>query len=360
MSVLDSLRRDLACLAQGSVDRRPAVLAATNRGFHALVLYRVSRWLWQRHVPVIPDLLSRMAQHLFAIDISYEADLGPGIVILHGFGVVIGRLVRIEGECWLYQGVALGHRGSHWVGSDKTDGQPVVERGVVFGAGAKILGPIRIGAGTVVGANAVVLEDMPPDSVVAGVPARRRASPRTTDMNEGGGAMRVLLVSHSCMSRNEGYPKLQHIASYPDIELTALVPDRMCFYGSWIDADPSDDPSFTYVVGRVRAQWIRRQWYLMFYPWALYRLIREVKPDVVDVWHEPWSVVSAQAVWLTRRLVPSARIIVETEANICRSFPAPFRQIQRYVLRRTDAVLARSRTRLPVSYAKKVSEVRSG
>lgn len=170
--VIDALRQDLANLAQGSRRRGHVALAATNRGFHALVLYRVSHFLWQRRVPVVPDVLTRLAQHLFAVDIAYQAELGPGIVILHGFGLVVGRSVRIEGDCWLYQGVALGHRGSHWVGSGESDGHPVVERGVVIGAGAKVLGAIRIGARSVIGANAVVLADVPPDSVVVGVPAR--------------------------------------------------------------------------------------------------------------------------------------------------------------------------------------------
>jgi glycosyltransferase involved in cell wall biosynthesis len=145
------------------------------------------------------------------------------------------------------------------------------------------------------------------------------------------------------MSPSDGQPKLSCLASYPDVELTALVPDRMCFYGEWTRAEPSTDPAFDYVVGRVRAQWILHQWYLTFYPRDLGRILRRVKPDVVDLWHEPWSLLSAQAVWLTRRLVPSAKIVVETEQNLFRRLPQPFRQFQHYVLSRTDAVLARSR-----------------
>ncbi|HEX3426919.1 MAG TPA: glycosyltransferase [Acidimicrobiales bacterium] len=144
------------------------------------------------------------------------------------------------------------------------------------------------------------------------------------------------------MSQSEGQPKLSCLASYPDVEVTALVPDRMCFYGEWTTAEPSTDPRFAYVVGRVRAQWILHQWYLTFYPRDLGHLLRQVKPDVVDLWHEPWSLVSAQAVWLTRRLVPSAKIVVETEQNLFRRLPQPFRRFQHYVLSQADAVLARS------------------
>jgi serine O-acetyltransferase len=149
-----------------------AFAALTNRGFHAVLLYRVSHALWCWRVPLLPLLLTRVAQTLFAVDIAYEAELGPGIVIVHGFGLVIGKAVRIAGDCCLYHGVTLGNRGSEWVGSDVTDGHPVLEEHVMIGAGAKILGPVKIGRNCVIGANAVVLQDVPECSVVAGIPAR--------------------------------------------------------------------------------------------------------------------------------------------------------------------------------------------
>ena len=146
--------------------------AGTNRGFHALLLYRVSHACWRRGVPVVPLVCTRLAQHLFAVDIAPTAKLGPGMVIVHGFGVVVGSEVEVEGDCCLFHGVTLGDRGSEWVGSDRTDGHPKVGRNVTFGAGAKVLGPIRVGDNCVIGANAVVLQNLPPDSVAAGVPAR--------------------------------------------------------------------------------------------------------------------------------------------------------------------------------------------
>jgi len=143
----------------------------TNRGLQAMIFYRLSRACLLRGIPLLPLVLTRLAQTLFAIDISPGAFLGPGVAIVHGFGVVIGGAAQIEGDCCIFHGVTLGDRGSEWVGSNRRDGHPVVERGVMIGAGAKILGPVRIGHHSVIGANAVVLKDVPPCSVAAGVPA---------------------------------------------------------------------------------------------------------------------------------------------------------------------------------------------
>jgi serine O-acetyltransferase len=176
------LRRYIECLCRGHASRGKAlVVVLTNRGFHSILLYRLAHAMWKWRVPVLPMIFSRMAQHLFAVDISYKARLGPGIVIVHGFGVVIGSDVEIDGDCCIFHGVTLGDRGSEWVNSDRVDGHPRIGREVMFGAGAKVLGPIRIGDNCVIGANAVVLSDLPPDSVAAGIPAKvvgRRKPPR--------------------------------------------------------------------------------------------------------------------------------------------------------------------------------------
>lgn len=137
-----------------------------------MIYYRLAHTLWRWKIPLLPLLLSRLAQFFFAVDIAPQADLGPGIVIVHGFGLVIGTEVRIEGDCCLFHGVTLGDRGSEWVGSTRRDGHPTLDRNVMVGAGAKILGPIHIGESSVIGANAVVLEDVPPYSIVAGIPAK--------------------------------------------------------------------------------------------------------------------------------------------------------------------------------------------
>jgi serine O-acetyltransferase len=167
------LRADLKLLCRGRdslVHRVAAVL--TNRGFHAILLYRLARAFWKAHIPLLPLILTRFAQTFYAVDIAPQASLGPGIVIVHGFGVVIGRNTRIEGDCCIFHGVTFGDRGSEWTGVQIPDGHPTVERSCMFGAGAKVLGPVTIGRNSIVGANAVVNKSVPPNSIAVGVPAR--------------------------------------------------------------------------------------------------------------------------------------------------------------------------------------------
>ena len=154
-----------------------------NRGFQALLVYRVAHALRRVGVPGVPDLLTRMVQMTLGIDIDPSAALGPGVVVVHGVGLVIGSAVRIEGDCVLFHGVTLGDRGSEWVGDNIPDGHPRVERDCMIGTGAKLLGPITIGANSVVGANAVVTRDVEPNSVMAGVPARRISERPVMDKN---------------------------------------------------------------------------------------------------------------------------------------------------------------------------------
>jgi serine O-acetyltransferase len=189
---LAHVRRDIQRLTLGHPSLAKAVIVTlTNRGLQSVLLYRIGHALWKRKIPGLPSFLSRIAQHLFAVDISYKCRLGPGIVIVHGFGVVIGSDVEIAGDCCIFHGVTLGDRGSEWVNSDRTDGHPRIGREVMFGAGAKVLGPITIGDNCVIGANAVVLIDIPSDSVAAGVPAKvvgRRKPPRWVAGQESTGA----------------------------------------------------------------------------------------------------------------------------------------------------------------------------
>lgn len=171
--IRECLRSDTAKLTR-SRNKTSIILGTlmTNRGLQSILLYRFSHALWRRRVPVLPLVFTRIAQILYGIDISYQAYLGPGIVIVHGVGLVIGSQTKIEGDCCLYQGVTLGDRGSEWVGSSRADGHPIVETGVMFGAGSKVLGPIRIGRNSIIGANAVVTHDVPPNSIVVGVPGQ--------------------------------------------------------------------------------------------------------------------------------------------------------------------------------------------
>ncbi|MQW78099.1 serine acetyltransferase [Nocardioides sp. dk4132] len=156
-----ALREDMARFGGKTV----AVLLF-NRGFHAVLAYRVAAKLLERRVPLAPWLLTRLIQVLYGIDIDPRAKIGGGCRILHGVGLVVAQEVRIGPGVTIYHGVTLGITGG------AKDGVPVVGRGCVLGAGAKVLGPVQIGDNVNVGANAVVLQDVPSGCDAVGIPAR--------------------------------------------------------------------------------------------------------------------------------------------------------------------------------------------
>lgn len=165
--------------------------------------------------------------------------------------------------------------------------------------------------------------------------------------------MKVLLISHTAMSRTAGQPKLHALATYNDLELTALVPDRMNFYAKWETAETPENPAFRFVIGEARWQSVAGQWYLQRYPMRLLdSLLHEIQPDIVDIWQEPWSLVCAQAIWQTRRLCPQAKILVETEQNVYKRLPPPFQQFQNYSLRHADFLVGRNAEALEVARRK--------
>jgi len=160
--------------------------------------------------------------------------------------------------------------------------------------------------------------------------------------------MRVLLISHTCQSCTEGQPKAIELARLPGIELCVLVPDRWKHYGRWRGADRGTSGGYKLEVGQVRWPWLGPgQFYLHWYP-GLSRLLRDFQPDVIDLWEEPWGVVSAHACWLRNRYLHNAKIISETEQNIDKRLPPPFEWFRRYVLRQADYVVARSTQALQV------------
>jgi serine O-acetyltransferase len=166
--MLRTLRQDL----QAIFDRDPALRSwwealTTYPGWHALWFHRIAHALWTRRVKWLARLISHVGRTLTGIEIHPGACIGPGFFIDHGMGVVIGETTEIGENVTLYHGVTLG--GTSW---KKEKRHPTLEEDVVVGAGAKILGPIRIGARTRVGANAVVVKDVAPDSVGVGIPGR--------------------------------------------------------------------------------------------------------------------------------------------------------------------------------------------
>ena len=139
----------------------------TYAGFHALLFYRFAHWLSVKRVPFVPRALSQFARFITGIEIHPGAMIGSGLFIDHGMGVVIGETSEIGDNVTLFQGVTLGG-----TGKQRGKRHPTIGSHVVVGAGAKVLGPITIGDFVKIGANSVVLQDVPDHSTVVGIPGR--------------------------------------------------------------------------------------------------------------------------------------------------------------------------------------------
>jgi serine O-acetyltransferase len=168
--VLALLRRDI----QAVFERDPAARSTLEvllcyPGLHAIWMHRIAHWLWRRRFYLLGRLVSHVARWLTGIEIHPGAVIGPGFFIDHGMGVVIGETAEIGTNVTLYHGVTLG--GVSWKREKR---HPTIGDHVVIGAGAKVLGPITIGAHSRIGANSVIVKDVPPDSVAVGVPGRVR------------------------------------------------------------------------------------------------------------------------------------------------------------------------------------------
>jgi len=139
----------------------------TYAGFHAMLAYRIAHRFHTWGVPIIPRVISQLARWLTGIEIHPAAKIGRGFFIDHGMGVVIGETTEIGDHVTLFQGVTLGG-----TGKERGKRHPTLGNHVVVGAGAKILGGIKIGDNVKIGANSVVLKSVPPNFTVIGVPAR--------------------------------------------------------------------------------------------------------------------------------------------------------------------------------------------
>ena len=157
---------------QAVFERDPAAtslleVVLTYSGFHALLAYRISHWMWNRKIPFFPRLISQFARWITGVEIHPAAIIGTHFFIDHGMGVVIGETTEIGDSVTLFQGVTLGG-----TGKERGKRHPTLGSHVVVGAGAKVLGGIRIGDNVKIGANAVVLRSVPPNSTVVGNPGR--------------------------------------------------------------------------------------------------------------------------------------------------------------------------------------------
>src|SRR5689334_16523058 len=166
--VAGEVRRDVAA----AHDRDPAARGVSSAeilvswpGVHALLSHRVSHALHHAGVPLVPRMLSTATRAITNIEIHPAASIGDALFIDHGTGVVVGETAEIGDNVTLYQGVTLGGTG---FATGKR--HPTVEDNVTIGSGAKLLGPITVGHGAKIGANSVVITDVPPNATVVGNP----------------------------------------------------------------------------------------------------------------------------------------------------------------------------------------------
>jgi serine O-acetyltransferase len=163
---------EIRCDVRAAQERDPAArgvgpleVLAIWPGVHALLAHRVAHALFEARVPFLPRVIAGFSRALTGIEIHPAARIGSGFFVDHGMGVVIGETAEIGNDVTLYQGVTLGGTG---FATGKR--HPTVQDNVTIGSGAKLLGPITIGHGSKIGANTVVIHDVPPNSTVVGNP----------------------------------------------------------------------------------------------------------------------------------------------------------------------------------------------
>ncbi|MBS0267010.1 MAG: serine O-acetyltransferase [Planctomycetes bacterium] len=166
--VTRALRADLQAIR----DRDPASRGFLTpflyfKGFHALQAYRIAHWYWNQERFLLASHIQSRISEVFGVDVHPAAKIGSGVLFDHGTAIVIGETTVIEDNVSLLHEVTLGG-----TGKETGDRHPKVRRGVLIGAGSKVLGNIEIGEGAKIGAGSVVLDPVPPHRTVAGVPAK--------------------------------------------------------------------------------------------------------------------------------------------------------------------------------------------
>ena len=166
--MLDRLRSEIKAIKQKDpAARSTAEILLCYPGFYALLMHRVSHYLWTHSFKLLARMNSNLARFLTGIEIHPGATFGERVFIDHGMGVVVGETAIVGDDVLIYQGVILGG-----TSTEKTKRHPTIEKGVVIGAGAKVMGNITVGEYSKIGTGAVVLKDVPPDSTCVGVPGR--------------------------------------------------------------------------------------------------------------------------------------------------------------------------------------------
>ncbi len=182
MGWISEIKKDIHSI----MERDPAASSAmevllTYSGVHAVIVHRLAHWFYKHDHKLIARMISQIMRGITGIEIHPGAKIGKGLLIDHGSGVVIGETAEIGDYCLLYQGCTLGG-----TGKDHGKRHPTLGNNVMVGAGAKILGPFKVGDNAKIAANAVVLKEVPPNSTAVGVPARidRQNGKRTLDLDQ--------------------------------------------------------------------------------------------------------------------------------------------------------------------------------
>jgi len=222
--MLTAIRQDI----RAAKERDPAVPTTLQvifayPGVHAIWGHRISHWLWNRGARVAARAFAELTRILTGVEIHPGAVLGAGLFIDHATGVVIGETAEVGDNVTIYHGVTLGG-----TGTDTGKRHPTIGDRVIVGAGAKILGPIKIGDDSRIGANAVVVKEVPSSSVVVGVPGQiiSRATPGTGD-----DSMMPDLVGVSLQSLLTRVAKLEAQADTPQTGRVIRPPEAGVWHG---------------------------------------------------------------------------------------------------------------------------------
>jgi serine O-acetyltransferase len=222
--MLTAIRQDI----RAAKERDPAVPTTLQvifayPGVHAIWGHRISHWLWNRGARVAARVFAELTRILTGVEIHPGAVLGAGLFIDHATGVVIGETAEVGDDVTIYHGVTLGG-----TGTDTGKRHPTIGDRVIVGAGAKILGPIKIGDDSRIGANAVVVKEVPSSSVVVGVPGQiiSRATPGTAD-----DSMMPDLVGVSLQSLLTRVAKLEAQANTPQTGRVIRPPEAGVWHG---------------------------------------------------------------------------------------------------------------------------------
>lgn len=168
MGMIARMREDIHAV----FDRDPAARSTLEvilayPGLHAIWIHRAAHWLWEHQAKLLARLLSEISRFLTGIEIHPGATIGQRLFIDHGMGVVVGETTEIGDDVLIYQGVTLGG-----TSLKKEKRHPTIEDHVMISAGASVIGPVRIGRGSRIGAGAVVVSNAPPYSTLVGIPAK--------------------------------------------------------------------------------------------------------------------------------------------------------------------------------------------